>query len=167
MAYIQGESRSQTSLFPVALEELIPEDHLVRGIDLYAAKLDLGLIGFEKAQPKAAGRPAYDPADHLKLYLYGYFQRIRSSLRLEAECQRNIEVMWLINWLKPDFKTIADFRKNNKAAFVTKCRAFVQFCRTAGLVAGDLVAIDGSKFQAIASPGRHLNLTQASGREAR
>lgn len=156
MAYIQGESRSQTSLFTVSLEELIPEDHLVRVIDLYVAKLDLGLLGFEKAQPKATGRPAYDPADQLKLYLYGYFQRIRSSRRLEAECQRNIEVMWLINRLKPDFKTIADFRKNNKAAFVTTCRAFVQFCRAAGLIAGDLVAVDGSKFQAVASSRRHL-----------
>ncbi|EOG3624046.1 IS1182 family transposase [Pseudomonas putida] len=160
MAYIQGESRSQTSLFPVSLEELIPEDHLVRVIDLYVAKLDLGQLGFEKTQPKATGRPAYNPADQLKLYLYGYFQRIRSSRRLEAECQRNIEVMWLINRLKPDFKTIADFRKNNKAAFVTTCRAFVQFCRTAGLIAGDLVAIDGSKFQAVASARRHLNLNQ-------
>lgn len=98
MAYIQGESRSQTSLFPVALEELIPEDHLVRGIDLYAAKLDLGLIGFEKAQPKAAGRPAYYPADHLKLYLYGYFQRMaivrarRSVLMIEVMCSSLISV---------------------------------------------------------------------------
>lgn len=84
MAYIQGESRRQTSLFPVSLEELIPEDHLVRVIDLYAARLDLVQLGFDKAQPKATGRPAYDPADQLKLYLYGYFQRIRSSRRLEA-----------------------------------------------------------------------------------
>jgi len=88
MAYIQAESRSQTSLFPVSLEELIPEDH----IDLYVARLDLGQSGFDKAQPKATGRPAYDPVDQLKLYLYGYFQRIRSSRRLEAECQRNIDV---------------------------------------------------------------------------
>jgi transposase len=99
MAYIQGESRSQTSLFPVSLEELIPEDHLVRVIDLYVAKLDLVQLGFDKALPKSTGRPSYDPADQLKLYLYGYFQRIRSSRRLEAECQRNIEVMWLINRL--------------------------------------------------------------------
>ncbi|QLF92306.1 IS1182 family transposase [Pseudomonas sp. ABC1] len=160
MAYIQGESRNQTSLFPVSLEELIPEDHLVRVIDLYVASLDLGHLGFDKAQPKATGRPSYDPADHLRLYLYGYFQRIRSSRRLETECQRNIEVMWLINRLKPDFKTIADFRKNNKAAFVSTCRTFVQFCRPAGLIAGDLVAIDGSKFQAVASSRRHLSLSQ-------
>ncbi|VVQ15210.1 IS1182 family transposase ISPsy6 [Pseudomonas fluorescens] len=157
MAYIQGESRSQTSLFPVSLEELIPEDHLVRVIDLYVAKLDLVQLGFDKALPKSTGRPSYDPADQLKLYLYGYFQRIRSSRRLEAECQRNIEVMWLINRLKLDFKTIADFRKNNKPAFIATCRAFVQFCRTAGLIAGELVAIDGSKFQAVASSRRHTN----------
>lgn len=165
MAYVQGESRSQTSLFPVSLEELIPEDHLVRVIDLYVAKLDLVQLGFDKAIPKSTGRPAYDPADQLKLYLYGYFQRIRSSRRLEAECQRNIEVMWLINRLKPDFKTIADFRKNNKPAFIATCRAFVRFCRTAGLIAGELVAIDGSKFQAVASSRRHVNLKQLKRQE--
>jgi transposase len=165
MAYIQGESRSQTSLFPVSLEELIPEDHLVRVIDLYVSKLDLLQLGFDKALPKGTGRPSYDPADQLKLYLYGYFQRIRSSRRLEAECHRNIEVMWLINRLKPDFKTIADFRKDNKPAFVATCRAFVQFCRTAGLIAGELVAIDGSKFQAVASARRHLNLKQLKRQE--
>jgi transposase len=114
--------------------------------------------GFDKALPKSTGRPSYDPADQLKLYLYGYFQRIRSSSRLEAEYQRNIEVMWLINRLKPDFKTIADFRKDNKPAFIATCRAFVQFCRTAGLITGELVAIDGSKFQAVASSRRHMNL---------
>ena len=114
MAYIQGQARDQTSLFPVSLEDLIPEDHLVRVIDAFVAKLDLIRLGFDKAVPKSTGRPSYDPADQLKLYLYGYFQRIRSSRRLEAECQRNIEVMWLLNRLKPDFKTIADFRKNNK-----------------------------------------------------
>ena len=165
MAYIQGESRSQTSLFPVSLEELIPEDHLVRVIDLYVARLDLVQLGFDKALPKSTGCPSYDPADQLKLYLYGYFQRIRSSRRLEAECQRNIEVMWLINRLKPDFKTIADFRKNNKLAFVATCRAFVRFCRTAGLIAGELVAIDGSKFQAVASSRRHMNLKQLKHQE--
>lgn len=165
MAYIQGQSRSQTSLFPVSLEELIPEDHLVRVIDVYVAKLDLVRLGFDKALPKNTGRPSYDPADQLKLYLYGYFQRIRSSRRLEAECQRNIEVMWLINRLKPDFKTIADFRKNNKPAFIATCRAFVQFCRTAGLITGELVAIDGSKFQAVASSRRHMNLKRLQHQE--
>ncbi|PWU31084.1 IS5/IS1182 family transposase, partial [Pseudomonas sp. RW407] len=107
--------------------------------------------GFSKARASKVGRPAYDPADLLKLYLYGYFHRIRSSRRLEAECQRNVEVMWLLGQLVPDFKTIADFRKDNGVAFQATCRAFVQFCRQVGLIGGQLVAIDGSKFQAVAS----------------
>ncbi|MBZ5755799.1 IS1182 family transposase [Pseudomonas sp. S5(2021)] len=160
MAYIQGEARDQTSLFPVSLDDLIPDDHLVRVIDAYVARLDLQQLGFARAVPKSTGRPAYDPADLLKLYLYGYFQRIRSSRRLEAECQRNVEVMWLLNRLKPDFKTIADYRKDNGQAFTATCRAFVQFCRKVGLIAGERVAIDGSKFKAVASARRHLNLKQ-------
>ena len=158
MAYIQGESRNQTSLFPVSIDEVIPEDHLVRVIDAYVSRLDLRVLGFDKAIPKGNGRPPYNPADLLKLYIYGYFQRIRSSRRLEAECQRNIEVMWLLNRLAPDFKTIADFRKDNATAFSATCRAFVQFCRSAGLVKGDLVAIDGSKFKAVASARRHISV---------
>lgn len=160
MGYIKGEGRQQCSLFPLTLEELVPDDHLVRVIEAYVARLDLGSLGFCKSQPSRTGRPAYDPADLLKLYLYGYFQRIRSSRRLEAECQRNIEVMWLIGRLKPDFKTIADFRKDNGAAFGATCRAFVQFCRQVGLIAGELVGIDGSKFQAVASNRKHLSIKQ-------
>ena len=160
MHYIQGEARSQSSLFPVSLDELVPDDHLVRVIEAYVARLDLGELGFSKAQPRKTGRPSYDPADLLKLYLYGYFQRIRSSRRLEAECQRNVEVMWLLGRLTPDFKTIADFRKDNGTAFQATCRAFVQFCRQVGLITGQLVAIDGSKFQAVASARKHLSLKQ-------
>ena len=160
MGYIQGEARNQGSLFPLSLDELVPEDHLVRVIEAYVARLDLQLLGFSKAQPQKTGRPAYAPADLLKLYLYGYFQRIRSSRRLEAECRRNVEVMWLLGRLSPDFKTIADFRKDNGAAFQATCRAFVQFCRQVGLISGQLVAIDGSKFQAVASPRKHLSLKQ-------
>src|SRR5690606_8393223 len=121
------------------------------------ARLDLQALGFSKAEPLKTGRPGYDPADLLKLYLYGYFYQIRSSRRLEAECQRNVEVMWLLNRLAPDFKTIADFRRDNTVAFSATCRAFVQFCRGAGLVKGDLVAIDGSKFRAVASKRRHVS----------
>lgn len=157
MAYIQGESRNQTSLFPVSIDEVVPEDHLVRVIDAYVARLDLAVLGFDKAVPKGNGRPPYNPGDLLKLYIYGYFYQIRSSRRLEAECQRNIEVMWLLNRLAPDFKTIADFRKDNAVAFSATCRAFVQFCRGAGLVKGDLVAIDGSKFKAVASNRRYVS----------
>ncbi|WP_338481142.1 IS1182 family transposase [Pseudomonas trivialis] len=166
MRYIQGEDRSQSALFPLSLDELIPDDHLIRVIEAYISLLDLEPLGFDKARPKATGRPSYDPADLLKLYLYGYFQRIRSSRRLEAECQRNVEVMWLLGRLAPDFKTIADFRRDNSAAFSATCRAFVQFCRHAGLIAGELVAIDGSKFQAVASNRKHMTPKKLKHQEA-
>lgn len=151
MSYVKGEAPGQGSLFPVSLDELVPDDHLVRVIAAYVERLDLAALGFTKAVTKGTGRPPYDPADLLKLYLYGYLHRIRSSRRLEAECQRNVEVMWLLGRLAPDHKTIADFRRVNHKGFTALCRAFVQFCRQAGLVAGALVAIDGSKFQAVAS----------------
>ena len=167
MGYIQGVTRSQDNLFPPSLEELVPEDHLVRVIEAYVVRLDLQVLGFSKAQPQKTGRPAYDPADLLKLYLYGYFQRIRSSRRLEAECQRNVEVMWLLGRLAPDFKTIADFRKDNGTAFQATCRAFVQFCRQVGLISGQLVAIDGSKFQAVASQRKHLSLAKLKRQQAK
>ena len=128
MGYIQGEGRQQSSLFPPTLEELVPEDYLVRVIEAYVARLNIQMMGFSKAQPLKTGRPAYDPADLLKLYLYGYFQRIRSSHRLKTECQRNIEVMWLLGRLAPNFNTIAGFRKDNSAVFQVTCKAFVQFC---------------------------------------
>ncbi|WP_165678625.1 IS1182 family transposase [Metapseudomonas otitidis] len=167
MGYIQGEARGQGSLFPPSLEELVPEEHLVRVIEAYVARLDLQQLGFSKALPNKTGRPPYAPSDLLKLYLYGYFQRIRSSRRLEAECRRNIEVMWLLGRLSPDFKTIADFRKDNGAAFQATCRAFVQFCRQVGLISGQLVAIDGSKFQAVASQRKHLSLAKLKRQQAR
>lgn len=151
MSYVKGESPGQSSLFPVSLDELIPTDHLVRVIEAYVARLDMAVLGFDKAVTKTTGRPPYDPADLLKLYLYGYLHRIRSSRRLEAECQRNVEVMWLLGRLAPDHKTIANFRRENHRGFTALCRAFVQFCRRAGLIGGELVAIDGSKFQAVAS----------------
>lgn len=166
MAYIRGEAVGQSSLFPVSLEELIPDDHIVRVIDAYVAKIDLVVVGFAKAQAKVTGRPPYDPADLLKLYLYGYFQQIRSSRRLERECGRNIEVMWLLGRLVPDFKTIAEFRRLNGVAFAQVCRHFVQFCRGAGLVSGDLVAIDGSKFQAVAAVRRAVQLKRLRRQEA-
>lgn len=158
MAYIQGKSNDQGTLFPVTFDDLIPDDHLVRVIDAYIKSLDFAKLGFDKATPAQTGRPAYHPQHLLKLYLYGYFHRIRSSRRLEAECQRNIEVMWLLDRLTPDFKTIANFRRDNGKAFVQVCRAFVQFCRQARLIAGDLVAIDGSKFAAVASPRKQISL---------
>jgi transposase len=151
MGYVKGESPGQGSLFPVSLDELVPEDHVVRVIEAFVAALDLGALGFERALPQVMGRPGYDPGDLLKLYLYGYLNRIRSSRRLERECRRNVEVMWLLGKLAPDFKTVADFRRVNGDAFVRVCRAFVRFCAKADLLGGELVAIDGSKFQAVSS----------------
>lgn len=157
MGFVQGESRSQGALFPVALDELIPEDHLVRVIDLWVDRVDVARLGFAKAQPKGTGRPPYDPADLLKLYLYGYLNQIRSSRKLERESHRNLEVLWLLKRLTPDFKTIANFRRENGSAFSAACRAFVGFCRGERLIQGDLVAIDGSKFLAVASKRRVVN----------
>lgn len=154
MGYVKGEPPGQGSLFPVALDELIAEDHPVRVIGAFVEALDLGDLGFERSEPVAMGRPAYDPADLLKLYLYGYMNRIRSSRRLERECRRNVEVMWLLGRLAPDFKTVADFRRRNSEAFVRVCRAFVGFCAKSKLLGAELVAIDGSKFQAASSKRR-------------
>lgn len=166
MSYKKGEAVTQGSLFPVSLDEWVPADHVVRVVAVYVDRLDLEALGFAKAVTKATGRPPYDPADLLKLYLYGYLHRIRSSRRLEAEGQRNVEVMWLLGRLTPDFKTIADFRRVNGKAFVAVCRRFVQFCRQASLLAGDLVAIDGSKFQAAASPRQHVTPAKLAKQQA-
>ncbi len=151
MGYVRGEAPAQTSQFPPSLDELIPEDHLVRVIEAFIGALDLGELGFERAEAPTTGRPSYDPADLLKLYLYGYLNRVCSSRRLERECQRNVEVMWLLGKLVPDHKTIAEFRRRNGTAFKAVCSAFVRLCAEARLIAGQWVAIDGSKFQAVAS----------------
>ena len=151
MGFVRGEDRQQNALFPVSLEEMIPSDHACRVIDGFVRYLSLPALGFGKATPKATGRPPYDPADLLKLYLYGYLHQVRSSRRLEQECHRNVEVMWLLGRLAPDHKTIAQFRKENGVALKRAGVAFVRFCQGAGLIRGDWVAVDGSKFQAVAS----------------
>ena len=151
MGYVKGEAPGQSSLFPPSLDDLVGDDHPVRVIAAFVDALDLVQLGFERAEPGVMGRPAYDPADLLKLYLYGYLNRVRSSRRLERECLRNVEVMWLLGRLSPDFKTIADFRRRNSQGIVQVCRAFVRFCAKARLLGGELVAIDGSKFEAVAS----------------
>jgi transposase len=166
MAYIKGEAVTQGSLFPVSLDELVPEDHIVRVVAAYVDHLSLVSLGFNKAVARPTGRPPYDPADLLKLYLYGYLHRIRSSRRLESECQRNIEIMWLLSRLTPDFKTIAEFRRLNGKAFIAVCRGFVQFCRRAGLMAGELVAIDGSKFQAASSRKQYQSAARLAKQQA-
>lgn len=151
MGYIQGESRGQHTLFPVALDDLIPVDHFDRVIDAFVGRLDFQALGFERAEAAETGRPGYDPRDLMKLYLYGYLQQIRSSRRLEAECRRNVEVIWLLGRLAPDHKSIAEFRRLHRDALTEAGAELVRFARSVGLVRGEWVAIDGSKFQAVAS----------------
>src|SRR5512137_486693 len=127
MGYQAGESRTQAALFPVMLEEAVDADAVVRVIDAWVVSLPLGALGFERAVPAATGRPPYAPADLLKLYLYGYLSGVRSSRRLERECRRNVEVMWLLGRLAPDHKTIAEFRRTQTTALVAAAAAFVQF----------------------------------------
>lgn len=151
MPFIEGDSRHQQMMFPPTLDELIPADHPCRVIEAFVGRLDFAALGFVRAEPAETGRPGYDPRDLLKLYLYGYLQQIRSSRRLEAECRRNVEVMWLLGRLVPDYKSIAEFRRLHREA-VTKAGAeLVAFARSVGLVRGEWVAIDGSKFRAVSS----------------
>jgi transposase len=135
----------------VTSEELIPQDHLCRVIEAFVERMNLAALSFERAEPAETGRPGYDPRDLLKLYLYGYLQQVRSSRRLEAECKRNVEVMWLLGRLQPDHKSIAEFRRRNSAALTEACAELVGLARAVGLVRGEWVAIDGSKFQAASS----------------
>ncbi len=151
MGFVQGEGRTQGSLFPVTLEELIPDDHVCRVIDAFVGRLDMAELGFERAEAAETGRPGYDPRDLLKLYLYGYLQQIRSSRRLESECRRNIELMWLLGRLVPDHKTIAEFRRVHCEAVTEAGAELIRFARSVGLVRGEWVAIDGSKFRAVSS----------------
>jgi transposase len=147
--YVEGEARSQSTLFPETLDDYIAEDNSVRVVDTFIDELDLKRLGFDGMVPEATGRPAYHPATLLKIYLYGYLNRIQSSRRLERECQRNLELIWLTTRLAPDFKTIADFRKDNGQAIRRVCREFVVLCRNLNLFSDALVAIDGSKFKAV------------------
>src|SRR5438128_11198511 len=151
MGFVQGEGRTQGSLFPVTLEELIPDDHVCRVIDAFVGRLDMAELGFERAEAAETGRPGYDPRDLLELYLYGYLQQIRSSRRLESECRRNIELMWLLGRLVPDHKTIAEFRRVHCEAVTEAGAELIRFARSVGLVRGQWVAIDGSKFRAVSS----------------
>ena len=147
--FIEGESRAQATLFPERLDDWIAEDNPVRAVDAFIDELDLAELGFEGAEPAATGRPAYHPGTLLKIYIYGYLNRIASSRRLERETQRNLELIWLTGRLTPDFKTIADFRRDNGPGIRQACRQFVLLCREIGLFEQALVAIDGSKFKAV------------------
>lgn len=147
--FIEGVDRGQTVLFPDRLEDWICEDNLVRIVDLFVGELDLPGLGFGRASPARTGRPGYHPAVLLKLFIYGYLNRVPSSRRLEREAGRNVEVMWLTGRLVPDHKTIADFRRDNGGAIRKTCAQFVELCRRIGTLKGDCVAIDGSKFKAV------------------
>lgn len=154
--FIEGADRSQSSLLPEHLDDFVDEDNQVRVVDVFVDQLDLGSLGFGRVQPAATGRPAYHPSVLLKLYIYGYLNRIQSSRRLEREAQRNIELMWLTGRLKPDFKTIANFRKDNGKPIRNVCRQFVVLCQQLDLFADAVVAIDGSKFKAVNSSDRNF-----------
>ena len=136
MAYIEGEQRSQHTLFPTTLDELIPQDHVCRVIEAFVGRLDMATLGFVRSEPAETGRPGYDPRDLLKLYLYGYLWQIRSSRRLETECQRNVEVMWLLGRLVPDYKSIAEFRRMHREAVTEAGAELVRFAHSMGLVRG-------------------------------
>lgn len=157
--FVEGTDREQMTLFPARLEDYVGEDNLVRAVDVFVDNLDLDKLGFIRVQPLDLGRPGYDPRMMLKLYIYAYLNRVPSSRRLERECQRNIEVIWLTGQLAPDFKTIADFRKDNGKAIREVCRAFVALCRKLNLLSEASVAIDGSKFKAVNA--RDKNFTEA------
>jgi transposase len=155
MGFVQGVHRDQLVMFPELLDDYIGDDNPVRFIGAFVDSLDLQELGFERAVPKKTGRPPYHPGDLLKLYVYGYLNRIRSSRRLESEARRNVEVMWLLRKLAPDFKTIADFRRDNGQAIRAVYGEFTVLCRGLGLYGGELVAIDGSKFKAVNSRDRN------------
>jgi len=158
--FITGIDRSQSILFPESLDSYITEDNPARVIDVFVDGLDLAGLGFEQTIPCATGRPAYHPSTHLKLYVYGYLNRIQSSRGLERETHRNVELMWLLGRLTPDFKTIADFRKDNGKAIRSVCRAFIELCRQLDLFTDAVIAIDGSKFTAVNK--RDKNYTQGT-----
>jgi transposase len=164
--FVEGVDRGQSTLFPDRLEDWIGDDNPVRVIDVFVDQLDLGGLGFDRVAPQATGRPSYHPSVLLKLYIYGYLNRVQSSRRLEREAGRNVEVMWLTGRLVPDHKTIADFRKDNGLAIRKVCARFVTLCRQLGLLAGASVAIDGSKFKAVNNRDRNFTAAKMTRRLA-
>jgi transposase len=162
--FVEGEDRRQATLLPDSLEDDVTEDNPVRVIDVFIDELDLAALGFAGVVPEATGRPAYHPATLLKIYLYGYLNRIQSSRRLERETQRNIELMWLTGRLMPDFKTIADFRRDNGPAIRTACAQFVVLCRQLNLFTRAVVAIDGSKFKAVNNRDKNFTVAKVAKR---
>jgi transposase len=164
--FVEGLDRGQSTLFPECLDDWVGEESAVRVIDVFVDELELGGLGFQRVDPKVTGRPSYHPSVLLKLYIYGYLNRVQSSRRLEREAGRNVEVMWLTGRLVPDHKTIADFRKDNGASIRRVCAQFVVLCRQLGLLAEASVAIDGSKFKAVNNRDRNITSAKAKRRMA-
>ena len=164
--FVEGLGRGQSTLFPETLDDFVDEDNPVRVVEAFVEALDLGELGFSGVDPAATGRPSYHPSVLLKLYIYGYLNRVQSSRRLEREAGRNVEVMWLTGRLVPDHKTIADFRKDNGPAIRKVCSRFVALCRQLGLLAGASVAIDGSKFKAVNNRDRNFTAAKMKRRMA-
>jgi transposase len=162
--FVEGEDRRQATLLPECLDDYVRQDNPVRVIEVFIDELDLGAMGFAGVVPEATGRPAYHPATLLKIYLYGYLNRIQSSRRLERETQRNIELMWLTGRLMPDFKTIADFRRDNGPAIRAACAQFVVLCRQLNLFTRAVVAIDGSKFKAVNTRDKNFTVAKVAKR---
>src|SRR3954468_3509676 len=154
--FIDGEDRTQQALLPHSLEDYVDGENPVRVIEVFIDELDLAALGFSGVTPAATGRPAYHPSTLLKIYLYGYLNRIQSSRRLERETQRNVELMWLTGRLTPDFKTIADFRRDHGKAIRKVCGQFVMLCRKLDLFSQSIIAIDGSKFKAVNNRDRNF-----------
>ena len=163
--HIKGKDRYQVTLLPEALDDFVSDDNPVRVIDIFVNGLQLKALGFDGVEAKQTGRPGYHPATMLKLYIYGYLNRIQSSRRLEKEANRNVELMWLLERLTPDFKTIADFRKNNSKGIKNACRAFIDLCRQMQMFTDITVAIDGSKFKAVNS--KQNNFTPQKAKDLR
>jgi len=163
--FIEAEDRTQVTLLPECIDDFIAQDNSVRVVNAFVEELDLQDLGFDGVRPACTGRPAYHPAVLLKIYIYGYLNRIQSSRRLERECQRNLELMWLTGRLAPDFKTIADFRRDNGKGIRNVCRRFVELCRELKLFSQAVVAIDGSKFKAVNSRERNYSEGKIARRE--
>src|ERR1700746_985074 len=162
--FVEGEDRRQGALRPHCLDDYVRENNPVRVIEAFIDELDLATLGFDGVVPETTGRPAYHPATLLKIYLYGYLNQVQASRRLDREAQRNIELMWLTGRLAPDFKTIADFRKDNGAAIRAVCGQFVQLCRRLKLFTHAVVAIDGSKFKAVNNRDKNYTVAKVTGR---
>jgi len=156
--FVAGQDRSQSTLFPERLDDFISEDNPVRVVDVFVDELDLAALGFEGAVAAETGRPSYHPVTLLKIYIYGYLNRVQSSRRLEREAQRNLELIWLTGRLAPGFKTIADFRRDNGPAIRKVCSRFVALCRHLNLLSDGVIAIDGSKFKAVNNRDRNLTV---------